>query len=231
MSTTDAQSGPRPPQQARSRETLSRILAAAEAELVARGADEVTIGAVARRAGVSVGAVYRRFEGKEQLLRAIKDRLLDRLESELATTLTSTLSDLAEVVEVFTGTVADWMVEVGPVLPELVGVRDPSDAESRAGLPTLLELFAAAAAPHRDQVRRHDPAAALAFIARTISASAMHRALTVQTIDDGMSWEAWRAETVDMATTYLTTDAPSGQGPCSVWPESALARDHARSIC
>jgi AcrR family transcriptional regulator len=40
--------------------------------------------AVSKRAGVSIGAIYGRFEGKSGLLRAVKDRALHQLEAELA---------------------------------------------------------------------------------------------------------------------------------------------------
>ena len=76
--------GVRPPVQARSRKALQKVLAAAEEVLAADGFDEFTMTAVAERAGVSVGAIYRRFDSKEQLLAAVKDRLLSRLEEDLA---------------------------------------------------------------------------------------------------------------------------------------------------
>ena len=60
-----------PPQQARSRASLRKVLASAEHVLSTGGIDEFTIAAVAEHAGVSVGAIYRRFTGKEQLLRAL----------------------------------------------------------------------------------------------------------------------------------------------------------------
>ncbi|WP_433574398.1 hypothetical protein [Nocardia brasiliensis] len=35
---------------------------------------------------------------------------------------------------------------------------------------------------------------------------AMHRALSVETEPDGMTWQQWRLRTVRMAVTYLTID-------------------------
>jgi AcrR family transcriptional regulator len=79
----------RPPQQARSRAVLQKVLGAAEDVLALDGLDGFTIAAVAERAGVSVGGLYRRFTGKEQLLAAVKDRLLTRLETRLSEALAS----------------------------------------------------------------------------------------------------------------------------------------------
>jgi AcrR family transcriptional regulator len=65
----------RQPQQARSRATLDRVLSAAEELFAERGEIGFTIPEVARRAGVSVGTLYRRFAVKEDLLMAVFDRV------------------------------------------------------------------------------------------------------------------------------------------------------------
>src|SRR5204863_4623377 len=64
----------KPAKQARSRLTLHRLLSATEALLEHGGLDAATVPAIARTAGVSVGVVYRRFPGKDALLRAIYER-------------------------------------------------------------------------------------------------------------------------------------------------------------
>jgi AcrR family transcriptional regulator len=64
--------------QARSRQTLDRLLAAAEEVLAARGLDSATVPAIAEHAGVSVGVVYRRFKDKDALLRAVYERFFER---------------------------------------------------------------------------------------------------------------------------------------------------------
>jgi len=67
-----------PPQQARSQETLERILVAAEALLIERGPDAFTVQEVARRAGSSVGAFYSRFPDKESLIRCVFQRFYEQ---------------------------------------------------------------------------------------------------------------------------------------------------------
>ena len=59
----------RPPQQSRSRETLDRILDAAEQVLAEKAFGEATLAEIMDRAGVTVGAFYRRFPDKNALLR------------------------------------------------------------------------------------------------------------------------------------------------------------------
>src|SRR5690349_1800458 len=104
MSEPAAPSGPavkpefRPPQQARSRAALQRLLASAEHVLINDGPDELTIARVAEHAGVSVGGVYRRFAGKEQLIDAVKQALAERLEHSVATALQNAGPSLQGVV-------------------------------------------------------------------------------------------------------------------------------------
>src|SRR6185369_480768 len=73
-----------PPRQARSRETLARLLDAAQAVLAEGGLEAATVPAIAKRAGLSVGAVYRRFPDKDALLRAVYVRLFGRAREQNA---------------------------------------------------------------------------------------------------------------------------------------------------
>jgi len=66
----------RPPQQARSQETLDRILDAAEILVSEKGFEDTGVAEVARSAGSSVGAFYSRFKDKDGLLHALYDRYL-----------------------------------------------------------------------------------------------------------------------------------------------------------
>jgi len=68
----------RPPRQARSRETLDRILDAAQGLVAEKGFEDATVAEVVRRAGSSVGAFYARFRDKEGLLYALYDRYLEQ---------------------------------------------------------------------------------------------------------------------------------------------------------
>src|SRR6185436_14876416 len=83
------------PKQQRSRQTLTRLLDAAEALLDENGLDAATVPAIAERAGVSVGVVYRRFRNKDELLRAVYERFFQRaLQSNRTAMLSSATLDL-----------------------------------------------------------------------------------------------------------------------------------------
>ena len=66
-----------PAHQARSRESLARLLKAAAEVLNKDGLEAATIPRIAARAGLSPGTVYRRFPDKDALLREVCLRLLE----------------------------------------------------------------------------------------------------------------------------------------------------------
>jgi AcrR family transcriptional regulator len=67
----------RPPQQRRSQESLERLLDAGLQVLKERGVDGFTLQEVSRRAGVSIGSIYARVPGREALILAIYERVMD----------------------------------------------------------------------------------------------------------------------------------------------------------
>jgi AcrR family transcriptional regulator len=70
----------RPPQQTRSQETLDRILDAAERVLEEKSFTEATLAEIMERAGVTVGAFYRRFPDKDALLHLLDERFFHEME-------------------------------------------------------------------------------------------------------------------------------------------------------
>src|ERR1700682_5501050 len=63
-----------PTVQERARNTLQRLLDAAEHTLEEDGLEGATVPAIAARAGMSVGNVYKRFKDKDSLLQAVYER-------------------------------------------------------------------------------------------------------------------------------------------------------------
>jgi AcrR family transcriptional regulator len=78
----------KPPLQARSQQTLERLLDAAEAIIDEKGLENATVAEIARRAGSSVGAFYTRFADKEGLMRCV----FERFNEQAAATTESVLS-------------------------------------------------------------------------------------------------------------------------------------------
>jgi AcrR family transcriptional regulator len=208
MGNAPAMAGFHPPQQARSRAALQRLLASAEHVLINDGPEELTIARVAEHAGVSVGGVYRRFAGKEQLIDAVKQALVERVEESVAAALEDAEPSLEGVVNALTAALSETLNEIARLIPAiLAGGRTAEPPEE--GLRTLMRLqrrFFDAAAPYREQIRHPDPDAALDMTFRTVVGAAAHRAATSPWLPDGLTWQQWAREIADMAAAYLVTE-------------------------
>lgn len=74
----------RQPVQARSRETVERILDAAAFLLEEGGVDAVTTRTIAKRAGITAPSLYRFFADRDQILDALMEQHLERLSAFIA---------------------------------------------------------------------------------------------------------------------------------------------------
>ncbi|MEV7549856.1 TetR/AcrR family transcriptional regulator [Amycolatopsis sp. NPDC089917] len=207
MSQPSADQGFRPPQQARSRESLQKVLAAAEHVLAVQGIEEFTVGVVAEQAGMSVGAIYRRFSGKNQLLYAVKDQLLGQLETGVGEALRAASPGLAGIVGAFVQALADTFARHDRIFPELL------DNQRAEGRDRGLQALATIQGDFVDSARLCVGAGqeqAVSMVARTIIGSCVHRAASGRFWPDGLTWDEWATETTGMALAYL---ASPGGGP------------------
>lgn len=208
MDLGSVKSGVRPPQQARSRAALQRLLASAEHVLVNDGLDELTIARVAEHAGVSVGGIYRRFASKEQLIDAVRRDFVARLEHAVTEALDTTSPSLAGVIDALTTALSQTLAESGRIIPAILGGGRRADAPEQ-GLRTatvLQQRFFDAAAPYRDQINHEKPATALTVAFRSVIAAGIHRAALIPWWPDGLTWQQWAREIADMTTAYLTAE-------------------------
>lgn len=213
VTTPARSSGFIPPQQARSRAALERLLAAGKEVLVTQGLDEFTIAAVAERAGVSVGGVYRRFTGKEQLLEAVIDRALGELQTTITEALGRADPSLYGVVVAFVRALAEYFDRLGPMFSAVTGAPGVEANRERglAAITGVQRLFLDAALPYSAEINRASPSTALSTVLRTVLAAGAHRAATVQWWPDGLTWTQWSDEIADMTTTYLAAPTATAQ--------------------
>ncbi len=80
------------PQQERSRESLRKLLKAAAEVLGQHGVEGTTIPRIAQHAGLTPGAIYRRFHDKEALLEEVILGILERQEERMKAGLTPTVA-------------------------------------------------------------------------------------------------------------------------------------------
>ncbi|MGW5772244.1 TetR family transcriptional regulator [Streptomyces longwoodensis] len=100
----------RTPVQRRSAERLTRILDACAALLDEVGYDDLSTRAVAQRAGVPIGSVYRFFGNKRQMADALAQRNLERWSERVTERLTASGG-------------ADWRAAMDAVLDEYLAMK------------------------------------------------------------------------------------------------------------
>lgn len=159
----------RPPKQARSQETLDRILDAAEALVQEKGFDDTPVAEIVARAGSSVGAFYSRFPDKDALLHALYERYLEQalatadealdperwLRSDVATIVASVVDFLVRIYREQEGLIRAFVLR-NHTDPAFRARRDRLSHRVSAGLAGLL-------ATRRDEIRHPDPVRAGAF--------------------------------------------------------------------
>ena len=150
-----------PPQQDRSRRSLAQILEAAEAVWARDGLDGITMAAISEESGISIGGLYSRFNGKRGLVRAIKDRLLTRLENDVAQRLGEHAGGLGHTVRAFVTCLAG---ADGRRVGRLLAAWSTDEeliTRGAAARATLFSTFRDAALRDRRQIRHEDPEVAL----------------------------------------------------------------------
>ena len=192
----------RPPQQDRSRRALQKVLGAAESVLVAKGFDDFTMTAVAEQADVSVGAIYRRFEGKDQLLDAVWDSLLAKMESDLASALHKADPSLVGIVSALVrASVAD--LSGNKLFPYLYAPSMALTTRVHDAISTRRTLFLSAVAPYLDEVKRSDRQVAVVMVQAMVTGSCVHRASQGAGVEDGLTWDQFAQHLEELAMSYL----------------------------
>jgi AcrR family transcriptional regulator len=159
------------PQQARSRESTRKLLKAAAEVLGQHGVDGATIPRIAEHAGLTPGAIYRRFHDKEALLETVILGILERQDERLRIALTPAmarqipLSVFAE--QLITNMLVSYRANAGLLraLRQFVKGRDNTAFYKKAvklemrTFEYLIELFLM----HRKEIRHPEPKTAVSF--------------------------------------------------------------------
>ncbi|MEV7009468.1 TetR/AcrR family transcriptional regulator [Streptosporangium sp. NPDC051022] len=150
------------PQQHRSRRSAMQILDAAKAVLAREGIDGFTMAAVSEASGISIGGIYGRFDGKQGLMRAVRDMVLTDLEEDLAERLRDPGPALADAVRAFVACLSEHVAcQALHPLAEHSADDEPLKARKLRSRERLSASFREAALRHRDEIRHEDPETAL----------------------------------------------------------------------
>lgn len=207
----------REPRQARSQQTLDRILDAAEVLVAEKGFEDATVAEVVRRADSSVGAFYARFRDKDGLLYALYDRYLEQAMATaddaldpahwagvpLADTLGSVVRFLVSVFRAQRGLIRAFVMR---------NHADPEFAAREARLSRYVaDKLAVVLLAQRDAIAHPEPERAVRFglnmVFSTIESMVLFgetRASDLAVDDDRLAAELARAYLA-----YLGTEAPS----------------------
>lgn len=198
-------SGVRLPQQRRSRESLERLMQAGEALLARDGYDGLTVAEVSRRAKVSVGSVYGRFESKDALVHAIHLRMLTRMndqatlgdEPDLEATVRAGVGALATVMHRERALLRAFMLR-GPVDPK---IAEPGSRASRAAA----DAFRHRVLRHRDEISHRDPEVAADVAFRTVYDVLARQVMYGPTFESAraISWDELVEELIEVCLAYL----------------------------
>jgi AcrR family transcriptional regulator len=164
----------RPPQQARTRKSLNRLLDAAEALLAEKGFDETGIAEITRRAGASVGGFYRRFRDKDGLLHALHERFCDEAQATADDAFDPERWEGAAVAEILTEFIT-FLVQIYRERQGLLRaflLRGVSDEQVQKRTEALFQYLSdgldALLATRRDQISHPEPTMAAGFGLRVV---------------------------------------------------------------
>ena len=170
----------RPPRQVRTQESLERLLDAAEALLTEKRFEDVHVSEIAKRAGSSVAAFYRRFEDKEALLHALHERLCEQALATADDALAPARWEGAGIREVL-GTIVDFLIrvlEARETLDLAVYQRGLTDAAFRERSMRIsrhvMEGVSKLLLARRAEIGHPDPARAVAFAMTQVSSLLVH---------------------------------------------------------
>jgi len=167
------------PRQARSRESTRRLLKAAAEVLGQHGVEGTTIPRIAQHAGLTPGAVYRRFPDKDALLETAIIGILERQDERLRIALTPAMARQIPLPVFAEQVIGSMLVSYRAnarllrALRQFVQGRDHTlfykkvaRLEMRA-LQYVVELFLV----HRKEVKHPDPQMAVSFALMTLTST------------------------------------------------------------
>jgi AcrR family transcriptional regulator len=196
-----------PATQSRSRVTRELIFQAGAGLLADGGAEALTVAAVAARAGVSVGSVYRRFGDKDRLLASLQAQFTSDFRAEIirrfagaprgagadpAVLVTAAVTGVAETFQAHQRLLRVFIL-LGTVNEAVL--REGTEASVDGG--RAVRRFLGPVVPH---VRRPDAEEALDFAFRLVYAACAHRVVHGEYLESARPLP-WRRLTEELALT------------------------------
>lgn len=210
MSQTAA--GPRPPRQQRSRDSLERLMKAGLELLQEGGYEAFTIAEVSRRARVSVGSVYGRFENKRTLFLAIHRRYVDEMNADWSLVPEEEAAlETSQLIRRVVCEVVAGFEQHGAALRVFM-LRAGSDpdvyAQAQEGIALLAERFKSALLPRAGEYGHPEPEVAIDVAFHMVFGTAARRVTYGPALESGLEI-SWSRLADELATACIAYLAPS----------------------
>ncbi len=207
----------RKPMQRRSRETLERLLAAGIGLLREEGYEGLSIAELSARAGVSVGSIYQRFDGKEVLFAALQERILEGIDAEQAALFDDVDPDLPdhELVREAVARLAALCRRNEPLLRVMIlrgAVDEPTRRRGSRSSIVLAHSFEHFLLARVRGFGHADPALAADVSFRMVYATLTRRIMSGPTFESetDISWDVLSAELGRACAAYLLPPGAAG---------------------
>jgi AcrR family transcriptional regulator len=184
------------PKQQRSRASFVRVLDAAVELLSERGYEGFTLQEVSKRAHTSIGSIYGRVKGKDDLFRAVQDHVLSAIDIEMASILDPakwTQVQPPKLIYFLVREMAEYLRRHAPILRALIA-REASDPvvmeKGKQAHARLADRFQGILLQHAGEFHHPDPRHAISYCFN-LSNAAIAKHLDLDTVthsSDGAQW-------------------------------------------
>lgn len=201
----------RPPQQDRSRQSLEKVLTAARQLLCESVTADLTLIEVSKTAGVSIGSIYGRFKGKEDLLQVVFEDALEKMDLEwqgLMADLGGRPLTLPDRLPLLVDTLAEFLARHAAILKPFMNRAGHADI-ARCGKEyhgRMAAGFIAQINAHQDEIHHPDPDRAIHSCFR-ITYSSLARFLGLGSAADAAGegdWSHLKQDLGTMSVLFLT---------------------------
>jgi AcrR family transcriptional regulator len=202
------------PRQPRGRASFERMMTAAEALLIERDSGNFTLTDVSQIGKVSIGSIYFRFDSKDALLRAVHERVMDRLEQDhpkIVMRARTRSENFYEMIIALVEEIADFLKTYGPIMRPLMMRAQVDEQIRERGHKAFRDMEAHLAAElllHSDQIKPADPKSAVATVIASVYATLARElgfGMVEKQFDEG-NWIRLKAQMGQMAAAFLLCD-------------------------
>jgi AcrR family transcriptional regulator len=202
----------REPKQERSRRTFERIRDATLTLLRERGPDAFTLAEVCARADASMGAIYGRVSGKDELIRLLHEQELGRIDVETRTILdpaddrTATLEQAVTQLVIRMGTLLRANSAILRPFMLRAGHDTVISDRGRTSHQLMKNLFITTLMAHSAEIQHRDRERAVEWsftVVYSVTARRLGLGSTIEGSDDDVNWTTILEDLAATVTAYL----------------------------